>query len=591
MPSGSTWWPSRRCDLSFPPLPIQVNSGLQIKTLTFEICSDADEKRSFFYYRDQTLQHLSSFKEYRFWDRLVVQASYAHEAVRRMVVALGAFNEAVDLTDDESSRKLHTMALEQYSRALEQTMNKIGHIAPEHLLIAACMFSYFEYIRGYPMPALRHLYSAISLLLQQQGATSQMPVIVDELRPILAATHIRASSLYPQVLQFPSAVQQVLPDGFTSMQNAHRHYLDIAQQISARLDRAYREDPSSPPEPSLGPRFLGQLNAWREGFVGSISSGRLTCNCAGPSAQVHFELGSLYLQAQYVLTVLRLQAAMEASEATFDARKEAITHIVQLCDRIKGITDQPGFNINRAAICLGFVPVLLPTLAVLGFRCREPALRRRILEMIRSISRGENGAALTADIIKAVMELEEGAAPADVVRDASDIPMEARITITSTTHFRENPLTKQFELLLDYGKPDLVRVRFLRLEGVVPAERQAQDKGKAKEQEQEPVEPVRGYGTLWLDLRSPTKRSDVPYPEDVQPLFPQILTTKTNLFSRYGASEEIMMARRASLCLIFVPPLPPPRARGDETPRRSFFINSISLGLMGAGQLAVSRPR
>ena len=545
-----------------------------IKTLTFEICSDQDERRSFSYYRDRTLQHLNSFSEYRFWDRLVVQASYSHEAVRRMVVSIGALNEAVDQTDPDESRRLHTMALEQYSRALEQTVSRLDKIPPEQLLIAALMFCFFENVRGYPMAALRHLYSAISALLKNE---QRLPIIEDELRPILAATHIRASSLYPQILQRPAESQDDLPAAFTSMQEAHLHFLKTVRRISTGLDQHYRSSPWETPAAISGSMYIAQLNEWREKFVNFTYSGESTCDCPAPEAVIHKELAMMFLQVQYLHALIRLQVGMSASEMTFDDRSEDIDRIMDTYDTMQQLSQIAGFDATKATECLKFSTNMIPTLTMLGLRCRDPTQRRRIITALRSLAANESqiGTRLVADILDKVMELEEETSAAETVQNAAEIPAGDRIIIASITLFRYDANADEYALLSTYGTPDLVRVRYLRPDDLQEAQKDAE---------------TTDYESFWLDYRDPAvSERATQLPEDIQLLFPQLLRTETNLFSQHSPIEDLLMTRRASLSQIFVPPVSPARSSSREQSQRAIVISSVALGLVGAGELASSR--
>jgi hypothetical protein len=548
--------------------------------LTFEIVSEENEKRSFFYYRERTLQHLGSFQQHRFWDRLVVQASYSHEAIRRMVVAIGAFNEAVDHEDVEVSRQLQTLALEQYSRALEQTVSRIEIIAQEHLLIAALMFSFFESIRGHTLAALRQLYSAISALLRHWADERAIPVIEDDLRPILAFTHVRASALYPQILQIPAPLDGDLPQRFGSMHEAHLHFFAIAQRISTELDVEYRRSPISERSAASGPDFLARLNAWRVRFVEFINGPEPTCSCEPSQAAIHHRLGILFMQIQYLSTAIRLRAGVIASEMAFDSHIEDVKRMLTLQEQIVSLYRRPDYDGPAAARCLGFTPSVLPTLAMLGLRCRDPATRRRITAIIRSAGDGGNqlGNTLAAEILEKVTEVEESLATREPAQEAADIPIEARLIISAVTMFKYDAGTQQFAIVSDYGDPDLVRVRYLRPHTVT-----ATEAGDEKQLQ---------YESFWIDRRPFISDLRLPYPEDVQPLFPQLLTTRTNLFSGNGSSEDILIAYRAAFCQISVAPLAPPPRRNSMAnlnTRRAFVMNSVALGLMGAGELATLR--
>ncbi|KPI40518.1 uncharacterized protein AB675_7812 [Cyphellophora attinorum] len=389
-----------------------------------------------------------------------------------MVVAIGAFNEAVDHEDAEVSRQLQTLALEQYSRALEQTVSRIEIIAQEHLLIAALMFSFFESIRGHTLAALRQLYSAISALLRHWTDDRAIPVIEDDLRPILAFTHVRASALYPQILQIPAPLNGDLPQRFDSMNEAHLHFFAIAQRISTELDLEYRRGSSADRPALTGAGFLARFNAWRERFVEFINGPEPTCHCEVSQVEIHHRLGILFMQIQYLSAAIRLRAGVIASEMAFDSHVEDIKRILNLHEQIMLLFRRPDYDGPAAARCLGFTPSVLPTLAMLGLRCRDAATRRRITAIIRSAGNGGNqlGNKLAAEILEKVTEVEESLATRQPAQEAADIPIEARLVISAVTMFKYDAGTQQFAIVSDYGDPDLVRVRYLRPHTVTATE-------------------------------------------------------------------------------------------------------------------------
>ncbi|KAF7858608.1 hypothetical protein EAF04_009208 [Stromatinia cepivora] len=145
---------------------------------SFNILSSPQSKRSFAFFMQRTCSQLAGFFGSEFWERLVLQTAHHESAVSHAVVALGSIHEL-------SERKTPVLdgdkafALEQYNLAIRDLLVPLSRDEKRGVdvcLIACIIFASFENMAGHRATAGAHIRSGVKLLRetvcdQEKGVT------------------------------------------------------------------------------------------------------------------------------------------------------------------------------------------------------------------------------------------------------------------------------------------------------------------------------------------------------------------------------------------------------------------------------------
>lgn len=109
------------------------------------------------------------------------------------------------------------------------------------------------------------------------------------------------------------------------------------------------------------------------------------------------------LRAKHLLAIHSLRTCTAIHETVHDASFQDFTSMVDLLERffvllaanntIPGVTS-PALPLHPEAerqLSFSIEPGVLPTMALIGFKCRDPHLRRKIIAMLRTVQRREGG--------------------------------------------------------------------------------------------------------------------------------------------------------------------------------------------------------
>lgn len=166
---------SRGTEISVPrpPLPISVLAGT------------TEEKDYFDWFKTRTLHRLSGSFVSRFWNILVVQASFQEPAVMHATLALSAIHRrGVDANAEEKTARMvefrnqDQFALAHYLQAMQhlQTHFETQDKASLRVALMTCiLFVTFEFFRGYFETGQRHLKSGLQILSGSPGTHGDFP--------------------------------------------------------------------------------------------------------------------------------------------------------------------------------------------------------------------------------------------------------------------------------------------------------------------------------------------------------------------------------------------------------------------------------
>lgn len=524
-----------------------------MKPLLFEISENEDERWGFHYFRDRTSGQILSFADRGFWNRLVIQAGYSRGIVRHALVAIGSYHESVDHPDPLRRSNRQQIALQQYSRAIKGILRSGPNADTEDVLLTSILFTFFENVRGEWSTALNHLYSGFRILTDWRashqfvnGKTESSSVVEEHLAPILEHLHVSATSLMPLIPSKRKQYLTTLPDRFDSLQDSRFYFYELIHAICGRLESVHETLPWPQTDERIiedGRALLTSWYALYNKYLNETPTRSRLCSCCLPSSSCHFELGSCHLQMQYWTAMIRLNCKHFRSELKFDAEMPNFRTLIRLTESLVEKLDSK--EADGVGNCLGFDTHYLPIAGFIALRCRDPVIRRRAIEMMRSRRRTEGkwDHNVAADVAEFVMIQEEVAATVPEPSSCHEIPDESRLHILSCSFFSWNRINNKFEMLVgrirlnnsltnncscyDFLNPELIKFRAIR-SGICPADQELE--------------------TFWIDRRL-SRSVDMHKPElpkDVVGLFPQTIEIESKLWHVLGGKKIAELLERAT---------------------------------------------
>lgn len=136
-----------------------------------------EQSRSFTYFRQRTVYHLSGVFDSEFWDFVLLQATHHNETLRHAVVALGSLHERFESCDpgilkSNKDRIQGGFALQEYIKAigtLTRPTQSSSRVQIDVFLVACSLFAAFEALRGHSGSALSHVHAGVRMLAEVSG--------------------------------------------------------------------------------------------------------------------------------------------------------------------------------------------------------------------------------------------------------------------------------------------------------------------------------------------------------------------------------------------------------------------------------------
>jgi hypothetical protein len=425
-------WAGRKCE-----------GYILLKPLLFEIAEDEDERRAFHYYRNRTSKQLISFQQHRFWNDIVIRAAYFKPAIRHMLAAIAAFQESADCEDDLRRLDRNTFCQDQYHKSISLTLKLPPDVAD--ILVLAILFAFLESVNGSLTNAHAHLRSCMRIITEwnsqdwQPGSTTDL--VTKHLAPIIERMYVKTAAAW---IILPSNVDDPLssmPMKLCSLKACRDTFFQTTSEISRQLSQAL-EHLSWPQCNNKTVASCEKLiGLWSNLFVDHILNGEKTCRCSRVN---HDWFGLHWLQMNYQLVVIRLRSKTVRSEMTYDAYIPEFAELLRCLEEYMAKLK----HIDRSELeaCLGFEANYLKITAMIIFHCRDPQIRRRTLELVRTTSRHEGiwTNSTAADMSELLIRTEEERA-GHPVSTCADIPEKARVIVLSLGFNSYNPVTRMFE--------------------------------------------------------------------------------------------------------------------------------------------------
>lgn len=380
----------------------------------------------------------------------MIQAAIHYRPIRHLVVALGAAYESLE-DGGYGTQGMMELALQQCNRSIQelaapapsgtQSQSQPSQSAETlyTILTASILFIYFACVRGRMPEAIQHVQSAVRLLRdldqlegrhraakESPSASGSYPVPASRLRALLVSVYGQLRTMINDIAPEEGAPDPLVSDPepatvFASFAEAHAYVERLSHNVLAFLQDAERRPPVTDGR-------LGEVVARHEALCRALESSRAAVDALAaasspddPSSQR--ALAVLRLHQTLLAVRLRIDVLRPAQrESAFDELEAYLGEMLAYCEFLCGGADpgpeapdrgrdewdvSPGRR-RPPPSCSSGLGCVVP-LYTIAARCRNPALRRRAVQLLSECSRREGiwDAALAATVASQAQALEE----------------------------------------------------------------------------------------------------------------------------------------------------------------------------------------
>jgi hypothetical protein len=412
--------------------------------------ASSGEMRALEYFCVKTAPALSMYFDHDLWNGFIVQASVAEPAIRHAMVALSILAEQRELRDvgdtdnireappaeDEPAvlsfpariPETDPIALRSYNTSVGR-LSKLASSpgTTDTVLLACILFVCIELLRGDAEAAIGHFKGGMTIIADHiaRPESSQSPrLIIDRVRNKILPVFNRLEMLYALFgndasWQYPTTLAESVPDTFVSLEDARNSLVNLLN-LSLRFVRTMdmcRYESSTIPALAFQEQaaLLSQLVLWHQRFSAHRTNST-------------FQFTSKDLYACNILEIQRLVASTWVSVATTPFESSHDAHIptyaaaVSLAEQLPALASSHAQSGRYARTFTLDVEIVGPIHWV-SIKCRDPAVRRRAIAVLRGMHRHEGMwdsrmAAIIAERVVAVEEvgLEAGGLPSEEAR-------------------------------------------------------------------------------------------------------------------------------------------------------------------------------
>jgi hypothetical protein len=377
------------------------------------------ESRALLYFRERTVPVLSSFASVaqEFFNSTILQAGHADSAVKHMIIATASLQEATLCTPGQYSTNRWLFG-QHYSKAVALLTGPGTNPSVETVLMSCLLFLTCENFQGSTMAGLLHIYSGLKILKDWKASKHQKVIaagsaddlIANQIDPIFARLEAQTSvyrsadtSRHSFYSENPARLQSMpsVPNSFKDLFLARDSLDEVMQWMFHILDMNGYETADA--SAVLEIRTL--LEDWHLVFTAykvSLSDHDRLERRTASSLEIHYRILSVILDVNSAKT-----------ESIYDSYLADFRTLLKQCeDIIKYRQSAPtndwaeyGDRMSLFEFDFGMIAPLF----VIACHCRDPALRRKAIRLMRYLHRTEGAwdTCSAGKIAEGIMEIEE----------------------------------------------------------------------------------------------------------------------------------------------------------------------------------------
>lgn len=404
----------RKCDGYFDNAVVSPRSDTSACPPQAALSSDPEsstlEKKTFEWFRYQTVPILAGHFPDETYNRTALQLYFSEPAVRFTISAFGALHQEIYSTRKArnagvSSNLRTRLPAQQYARALRevQSLLALQDVPLEVVLVCSALLVQFEGLQQDFVPAMLHAEKALSLLAAARPGRIEEGLLRTMMRfDAQSAMHVGRRA--PQLATHAAHLDRELPPALRSAVEARFLVTTWSSRLYAFSQAVADRYVLEPGGVAL--EHLAQAQQLEQTFTRLDALLAAFLATHAPTLPIREQHGLLVLQTR--AKILRVFAATAlTSEATlFDAHLPAFRAVLALCTRL--LTDP---RADRRLFVIHADEGLLYPLYVLSTYCRDGRVRHAAFDLLRTLPTGSGFRIWHADIVirtaKVIMEYEE----------------------------------------------------------------------------------------------------------------------------------------------------------------------------------------
>lgn len=373
---------------------IDTALGLHTDPVTLPWSEDRQTQHALQFFVQHSAPQLAGYFDSPFWQRTLLQSGRHEPAVKHAIAAIGALHERLLMGAEETdaSHRRHTrFALEQCNKSIQHlTTPTEGKDHPDlRLMLTTCvLFTCFEAMQGHCEQAIAHATQGYGLLKQYATAPETNPceagtfaVELDQLCLTMQRLQTQSKGLMGKDygISLNSDKKDIpKPVRFDTLRDARVTLEQVINRLAIffldlDLNDNFYDLVCSNAEKFLS--FAPWLKAWEEAFSRLLAEKQ---NTMTPNERK----GAMVLKAHHLVCEILSNVDLSEGELGWDKFHGEFTAILDLAKAVLEDGPQPVTRQTSPKTELCFSLGIVDPLYEVCARCRDPALRRRALDLL-----------------------------------------------------------------------------------------------------------------------------------------------------------------------------------------------------------------
>lgn len=400
------------------------------------------ERGAFSFFLTRTNTQLSGFYNCEFWNKAVLQAAHRDHGIRHALNAVATFHRSFE-EGGKAADVDYVFALREYQLAIRSRIDSNDYresvgLAVGNSIACSLVFICIEAIQGHYESAMSLITGATKLFNDSlEALRTECPWPLNAIERLLQHLHTQIIGLcgHSQKLDIGS-LNVTLPSlndkqgGFESI-NEMRRYFDTAYHVQTSWEPtdhyAALRDGASMHRARISriENFMLQWSEASHAMINKSSKDAWTRRDEQALAILQMRRLAWSFDADFA----KKHTGDDADQMLWDAYLPVYKNIIALAEKVAALNEKSSGADKNRYFTLDFG--MISPLYNVARLCRDPVLRRNAISLLRTrpMREGLWDSLLAARVAESQMEFEEAAVPS--VREASDIPLAARVLSAS----------------------------------------------------------------------------------------------------------------------------------------------------------------
>jgi hypothetical protein len=366
------------------------------------------ERRALSFFQNWTSLELGGPFSSDLWTTFVLRMASSESAVRSAVIALASMHQSFLNLDIPAYNELHDFAMQNYCRSIRKVIGlneRLAQHASVIALVTSVLFAAIESLQGHLNSSMGHVMSGMKIIqeyddnyeLDEDRKGNHAPVPVDLLRPIFISigTQIMAITRAPWAgLSWLDSQTRKRPfkSAFVTTEEALVEMSILTKDLT-RLSthaRLFWNDTNYPDQELQWQRdsLRLRLKDWTAAFELMVNAR----TSRSSSASMDKAPAITSLRVNHSIAKVLLETSLNKDQMCFDEYLGDFQNAVTDAEKFLQLTDSgpQGGNGSTAERPTFSLPMgIVPSLYIVCSRCRDPLIRHRALQLLKSCRRRE----------------------------------------------------------------------------------------------------------------------------------------------------------------------------------------------------------